>query len=290
VRGRLRSESGRFDDLDALLAGGVVLDLVSLPHADPELALAADPPRVLARAELAAHEEPGGEVVIEYSFEEVPAGGYELSLSSLGPHVWSPPARLVSPPADGVDFLRLDAGERVRIAFRVRDAQTGESIADWQAWSLRASVSPDAGVLLHAGPLAAGAITLHGRLEWSLVAPGYAPAFGDERAFRPDAESDGTGQRLVADVALRRGWSTRFVVMARDPHARPAPGARVELDGRPAGRTDANGVLDVWRAERPARVSVEWSGWTLASEDLLDAGDALARRRGQITPLLLRAP
>lgn len=283
VRGRLRSESRAWPDLDALLQGGVTLELVQLEA--PE-----GPPLVL-RADLEPSEEPDGEIVLAFAFENVPAGRYALELSSLGPYRWAPERLVVSPPATGLELLRHDADRAEAVAFRVLDAATGEPVEGWRAWRLRRTVSETAGVLLQAGQLdleQAAVDVIGGGLEWSLGADGYAPAFGDERAFEPGP--DGTSGARVATVELQRGWATRFVVLGRDPDMRVLPGVEIELDGDVVGRTDADGSLVARRAALPERLTVRWRDWIVERGELVACDDADARLRGHVTPVVLRAP
>jgi hypothetical protein len=98
------------------------------------------------------------------------------------------------------------------------------------------------------------------RLEWAVVAEGTRPVYGTQRDFL-DA---GDGLAL-ARVTLAPGWGTR--VLARDPHGLPLAGVEVELDGAPAGRTDARGELELVRDAPPGRLGFRYGSWVLVEGD-----------------------
>lgn len=271
VRGRIRSESGGWADLEGALAGGVLVEL--LDPADPGFS---------RKARLAAAQEPDGSTAIAFRFEGLPHGTYRLSVSSPVAEVWEPREQTVTTPADDVEVWCRDRVDRVRLVFDVRDAETGEPIEGFEVMGLRQTVSQREGVLMHAAPLASEAFPVDGRVEWSVFVSGHAPAFGDETAFQPD----GAGA-WVARVALRRGWGARVVALGRDPTMRPLDGAVVEVDGAFVGQTGANGWLDLELAGAPGTVSVRW-GELVGTVEAPRAPDSNeARSRGQQLLVLL---
>lgn len=271
VSGFLRSESGTWRDLAGLLSGGVVVELFDL----------ADPTSV-RRAELETLPEPDGSTAIAFRFERVPPGRHRLGVSSLVAEVWEPASVLVDAPSEGLVLWCRDRVDRVRLGFEVRDAQDGTPIEGWEASALRQSAGGAEGVLLHAGPLEREAFPMDGRLEWSIAAPGYAPAFGDERDFAPAEEGV-----WVARVALRRGFAARVVVLARDPIMRGIEGARVELDGGFAGLTDGRGRLDVAHPALPDSLTVRWNGRDREISPVRAGDSPEALRRGQMLVVVL---
>ncbi len=154
----------------------------------------------------------------------------------------------------GIEFRCFDDEPAVELLFEVVDAATGEAIEDWTAEPIRMSVSPENGVLLHAGPLPTESFPSSSALEWAEESEGYAPAFGNERAFTIDSV---TGAWRVR-VALERGQAFRLVVLAPEPALRSAAGALVVLDGLAVGATDSMGQLVVRSKERPKVAGIQW--------------------------------
>jgi hypothetical protein len=271
VAGLLRSESGGWNDLASLLQGGVVVELFVQGDA-----------RATRRARLEPAQEPDGSTAIAFRFEAVPPGDYRLDVTSLVAEVWEPASQPIRAPADGLVVWCRDRIARVRLVFDVRDAQSGAPVEGWSASALRQTVTPEGGVLLQAAQLSTDAFPIDGRLDWSLVAPGYAPAFGDERHFAPEDEGTWTVR-----VELRRGWAARVVALSRDPLMRPIEGARVEVDGNFAGLTGTRGWLDLALAAAPRTLAVRWNGREaqLAPPPAADAPES--RLRGQMLPLVL---
>ncbi len=284
VTGRLLSETGAWPDLEELVAGGLVLDLVSLAPADATLLVDEPFPRVDLRPELTPETRADGEVVLHFVFPDVPAGRYELQVSTLGPFRWVPTSREVVPPAAGLELMRYDLDATDEFTFRVLDARTGRPLEAWTAWRIRQTVSAENGVLMHAAPLSWPArIPRDAALDWSLHAPGYAPAFGDATAFRPDGEGG-----LVAQVELRPGFATRLLVLGRAPVMRPIQGAKVLADGVELGETGPRGLLDVWLPEPPKALEARWKGHRALRRPVPSPESAEARGRGQVLPLVLQ--
>jgi len=271
LRGHLRSESGGWNDLPGLLSGGVVVEAVSLADAG-----------FSRRARLEAVEERDGSTAIAFRCEGLPRGTYRLTVSSLVAEVWEPRELTLATPVDDVEIWCRDRVDRVRLEFAAVDGDSGEPVEAFEVMSLRQTVTQAEGVLFHAGELQREAFPIDGRLDWSLFAPGYAPAFGDETSFVPGGE--GT---WVARAVLRRGWGARVVVLARDPGMRPIEGAVVLVDGAFVGQTGERGWLDVARATAPERLSVRWNELErdLAAPRAPDA--SAARRRGQMLLVVL---
>jgi hypothetical protein len=273
IRGILQSEVGAWSADDLPTVDSVVLDLVSTSE-----------PRIRMRATIEAQADESGGRWLSFTFADVPRGEYELTLSSLDSYRWYPVSTFVSPPAEGIAFLRYDLDRTLPLAFRVLDAATGEPIERYTVRHLKTTVSDDNGVLLHTGPLEPDAFPVDAGFEWSLWADGYAPAFGDETSFAIE------GERRVAEVRLARGWGARFLVLGGRGTKRPVQGATILLDGEIAGTTRDDGTLDVRRAGPPDAVGVRYLDWTLTHDPLEPLNGRTPERRGQVIPVLLEPP
>lgn len=259
VRGWLRSERGSWEGNHLEYSQSISLDLVSSGQ-----------PRIMLRAQI---EELEGQLVFEFS--DVPRGEYELTLSSLDHFRWTPTSVLVSPPAESIEFVRLDADRTVDLEFVVTDAESGARIEEFELFHIRQTVSEENGILMQVGPLNPKGFPLDSELSWSVEADGYAPAFGDERSFQVH---DG---KWVAEVRLRRGWAARFQVIGRDPSMRPLAGALLFLDGDEIGGTDRFGAIHAAREEAPESIEFRYRDWVVR-EDLrarLARGASAVRRQ-----------
>ncbi|MEL6428947.1 MAG: hypothetical protein AAFR54_07185 [Planctomycetota bacterium] len=250
ISGVLESESGSFAaDFDALRAG-VHIDLVRT--SDRETAFASPTLEPVLGSDGTLRE-------VRFRFEGLAADEYEVTLSTLDHVRWEPSSIRTPAPGTGLRFLAFEEDRSVPLALEVVDAETGEALPDgaWSAFEVRATVSDENGVLLHSGPLDASRMSLAAEVDLAIVADGYATAFFDERSLQLD------GASLSARVALERGFACRLVVLGKGRGRVLASGARVELDGRSAGRTDDAGALLVSAAERPERIAVTWRGQRL---------------------------
>jgi hypothetical protein len=212
----------------------------------------------------------------------VPDGDYVLTASTIDAQRISPARLALRPPVGPLELWVVDDVQALALGFRVLDARTLEPVADYTAWSIRTEVDPEAGVLFHAGPLELEQVPLDAAFRWRLWAEGYAPAAGDQRAF--SIEEDG---RFLAEVRLERGFGRRFVLLGRDPAMRPLKGARLFLDGAPAGETDAEGALEVVLPAPPGAFSAQWGALAAAGKVPSDAAAAL---RAMTTVIVLEPP
>lgn len=270
IRGVLVRESGPWTDETLPRGNTVILDLVDLKT-----------PHESRRGTLTPVPAGNDGYTLEFAFEDLPEGEYELTLSALGSVRWSPTSMRVRPPANGLVFTRYDRDPRLPLAFEVRDARTDAEIAAYQVRHVQLTPSADAGVFLQTGPLDVDAFPLDARFAWTLWADGYAAAFGDETAF------ERRGERRVARVRLEPGWSTRVLVLAKDPLARPVSGAEVLLDGRFAGTTDTHGMVAVRASARPASLGVRLDGWSVVGDPLAPLFGKTAEQRAHTTIVYL---
>jgi hypothetical protein len=238
-------------------------------------------PRESLRARITPRPDANGAFTLEFETDDLTEGEHEITLSALGSWRWAPVSAHVTPPASGITFTRYDKDPRVTLEFKVSDAITGDSIAPFQTRNIQLTPSADNGVFLQTGPLDVNAFPIDGRFRWSLWADGYAPAFGDETAFVR------IGDKRIADVRLARGWSTQVLVLARDPQARQAAGARILVDGHVAGTTGADGMLVVSAPSAPQSLQVELAGWHVESDPLKPFEGKTAAQRGQITIVMM---
>lgn len=266
IRGVLQSERGAWSAETLPKPGAVLLDLVSV--SDPFFSM---------RGELEHGVDAHGTPTVEFVFRAVPRGEYELTLSALDGFRWHPQSLRATPPAAGLAFLRYDKEPSLPLVFHVFDARTRAPITDFQVRRLALTPSRDNGVFLHTGPIELGTFPAQGAFQWSLWADGHAAAFGDETSF---VEQDGA---RVAEVLLEPGWSTKVLVLARDPTARPLANSEVWLDGERAGRTNADGMVVVRAKERPKTLDVRADGFTVVGKPLEGHAGKSAEQRGQVT-------
>ncbi len=103
----------------------------------------------------------------------------------------------------------------------------------------------------------------HLDFDWTVVQPGFAPAFGDKASF-----SRAEGSPRMIDVHLEKGWGAMLLVHGpydRELKSWPAiPGAEVLLDGFSAGRTDSRGRLGVTADSTPTKLSIRYGNWVLS--------------------------
>lgn len=270
ISGSLVPDSGVFGGDAATFLQGITLDLVSREE-----------PHVTRVAQLNPILDPDGRLVrMDFVAADLPALEFELTLSTLDRRRWYPETVLVLPPAEGVEFRCFNNDPTVGLEFEVVDAATGDPVEGWSAEQFRMSVSPENGVLLHAGPLSLDDFPIESPLEWIIVADGYAPAFGDERAFSVDPD---TGH-WRARVQLHKGLGLRLVVLAPNPELRPAAGALVELDGQSVGTTGASGQLSLGPMEPPTLTRISWNG--LESKGSFD--EVCLRKRSYLRVAVLR--
>jgi hypothetical protein len=270
ISGILLREGGPWTDETLPRANTVMIDLV------PE-----GKPRESVRAKIEARPDGKGHYELAFELPDLAEGQYEVTLSALGSWRWAPVSARVSPPLSGLTFTRYDKDPRLTLEFRVSDAATGEAITAYQTRNIQITPSADNGVFLQTGPLDVNAFPVDGRFRWSLWAEGYAPAFGDDTVFVRE------GDKRIADVRLARGWSTAVLVLARDPQARQAAGARIVVDGHVVGSTGVDGMLVVRAPAEPQSLQVELAGWHAVSDPLQPFAGKSAAQRGQITVVMM---
>ena len=222
---------------------------------------------------------PVGGWLYAFRFERVPEGKYELSIGHFDPEgrrrrgtgFWQPRVRRVVPPRTGLRFECRPPRDALEFDFQVqaRGLQLGRRAT--------ASFGPEGWLTGAYSPTTRRVFRVpHGApLSWTVAAPGYQPARGDETDLLAD---DGGRGRIV--VELEPGWGgtlhlraasdDQLVFEAFDPKAGLAqllwssyalPGARVYADRRYVGRSDARGRIDLALKRRPRKIGIELDGW-----------------------------
>jgi hypothetical protein len=104
------------------------------------------------------------------------------------------------------------------------------------------------------------------------------PRFGGRRDLDVD---DGA---LTATVSLARGFGLRL--FATDAAGTPLAGVEVQLDGAPAGATDADGLLLLEGDTAPRTLELRHPRWSAAEDVAQLLARALSQGRPQLTLVL----
>lgn len=218
----------------------------------------------------------------EFAFEDLPGGEYRVDVFGVPEATFEPASARVTAPATDLRFRLDPTSIGVPIAFEPYDASTGAPIEDFAvALVFGGHVIPDALDGDHGEPL--WYLPPDGRLRWWLLASGYRPAAGDERAF------DRGAAPRVAAVALERGYgaliecvdAARLVDHAFQGDAAelvaawtspPIPGVAVHADGRRVATSDAHGMAALSLPAEPARIELHAPGWRVITSEGLEGG------------------
>lgn len=226
------------------------------------------------------------EVPLEFEFESVPHGVWQLTAEGL------PGVRLLADGGEDHDpssmvpprrklALRVEIRGGVRpLVFDALDLESGETVEDYELL-LRGPGDPWLHAFGFSGSPDFDAVDGE-PLDWILIAPGYRPVRGTERAFAAQ------GDLLRATVELERGhgsaillkdatrWlSGRHGVLGSNrldpdppgpPEFSPLPGIRVLGGGRPLGFTDDSGLLLLDNEAPFGALSIEARPWVLLRE------------------------
>lgn len=189
-----------------------------------------------------------------FAFEDLPAGSYRLTPTSLDGRSYEPAFLDVSPPYEGAVFTTQDAArgeDGPGVEWFVRDATSARRLPGFYE-------------LMRIGPLWLSEVVFRGPwdlddvrpfaplpLHFVVSAPGYLPASFEQAAAR--ASQDGG----LLPIDLEPGWGAALVLFDADriltgPEVSfedygllPWPGlsgVRVLVDGRPVGTSDASGL------------------------------------------------
>ena len=237
IRGRIISESGTY-------AADVRIRL-SMASKGPRsgLTLQASP----------AWNSVDGRKVAVFDFADLPAATYRLSVEH-GDELEFVPSKLeLAPPADDVEFVVRDATPNASLAFRVHDSANGAELGALQAL-LRFDNNIRKKQTVDSGAIVVVRYPLEKKLAWRLDREGYVPALGDERSFAIEERGE-RGVVHFAEVNLDPGWGDFLEVNASNT-GKPIADAKVEVDGRDAGRTDERGHLFLRNPTVPANVTI----------------------------------
>jgi hypothetical protein len=234
---------------------------------------------VLLRREPELFREPEDEGTVDFLFEDVPAGRFELSLLSSFGFTSSPPALVVEAPAEGVLFT-LEDTEPVRpFVLELVDEESGLPLEGLLAHVRVAGASSERGLAAKQGePIVE--LAESARFEWTATCPGYRLERGSERDFRRE------GEALVARRTARRGWGVRLKLIDRSGRPRTLPlelgaprwrsavvaGAEVLADGELVATSDARGIAELDLASAPDRIEVRLPGWRVLDSPDFEGG------------------
>jgi RNA polymerase sigma-70 factor (ECF subfamily) len=192
-----------------------------------------------------------------FAFENVPEGPWTLRAHAPGVWRWKPAELKVVPPATGlaIEPVDLSAADVRAIKFRAFDAETGDRVDHFQVdFQCDAPAGERATRITGFGNLVFESVPLDAHLDWSLAAEGYRPAHGGRDALQRKGPQD------LVRVDLVRGWERTLSVRNARTRA-PLSGARVVVDGAPAGATNDQGTLVLARPSAPRHIAVELDGW-----------------------------
>lgn len=250
IRGRITSESGRFDGLVRM----------SLNATSQNESRSGGPARALVD-----WIDEGGRKIGVFTFPDLPAGGYRISGAveaewyTVTPE-WEPRSVLATPPNDSVAFLLRDGGARADLVFKITASVTGEAVDG--CWA-RIAIAPRSERTreLVSGDVAVANAPYTTKVAWCLVKDGYQPVAGDETAFAIESPCDDKRCR-TAEIALRPGWGDEFEITSRAT-SKPVAGVKVFVDGREAGTSDARGRVLVTNATPPSDLRFEYEDWRI---------------------------
>lgn len=225
-----------------------------------------------------------------FNFDEVPEDEYELTVVGGSSRLWEPAMLRVIPPTDDADFMLLDQATPLELSFEVADAESGEILDGFRlVWHF--ADGTEKRMRARSNRYTLRGVAPDQRLSWTIVAPGYHPAFGSEQDFIAAVEPpEGyilKSELRRAQVRLQRGWGAKFMVLG--PGSSPVSGARVLLDGEVAGVTIEDGSFLANSTTPPDKISVEYEDWVVSGGDLLSYEGSLAGSWGEIE-VRLRPP
>ncbi|MBK7877090.1 MAG: carboxypeptidase regulatory-like domain-containing protein [Planctomycetes bacterium] len=206
-----------------------------------------DTPELVRRVEVAADSVRTSS--FPFAFRGLPDGEYVVRASAAGVHRWKENAVVVRPGTTDLVLSAEAAASSRPLVLRAFDAETGAPIAHFQA---RVDVDADAPGnrrVTRKSSILVGGVPLGAPVAWAVVAEGYVPALGDERAFEDE------GDHGVVRARLARGFGRRVLVL--DARGAPIAHARVTADPDLAAETDATGIAWLSGAAVPRALRIE---------------------------------
>ncbi len=220
-----------------------------------------------------------------FEFENVPAGRFELSVSTSQGFPCSPTAIQIAAPAAGVVFACNDDIPLRTYRLRVVDAESLEPVSSWFARVSSMGVDPSANWSSNRSLLQ---MTEGAQFEWRVFAEGYLSGLGTDRDFVPE------GDESTATCALPRGFGARLTVEAWTGMAELAEvtvrrvttrwggpvlaGAQILADGVHVATSDERGIAEIELPSEPERIEVRLAGWRVVDSYGFRNGRGLFRR------------
>jgi hypothetical protein len=235
--------AGRITSATGTYAGRVVLFLQGLD--DQDVWQRGDP----------AWREQDGQLVAEFSFEELGSGSYELRCCTT--EAVRVPRRVLtlSPPDEQVHFHIEDDAPRRLHRIRASSAASGEPLE-----SFRVFFQTEGNVeLLELATREAPwerEISEGVEFEWRVFAGGFRASSGTALSF---------GRESELDVRLEPGFSAVVNVLSIES-LRSLEGVEVFADGVSVGMTNAGGMLFLDLPERPDHITFDPSLWSIFSD------------------------
>jgi hypothetical protein len=197
--------------------------------------------------------EESGRKVARFLFPDLPGKTFRVRPQKDDFFAWDPPQLLLQPPAEEARILIRDGGPNASLAFRVKDAQTGEPVPGFElTLEFPGSTTPARRMGARSGQAFLEHLPLERALAWRVEAPDHVPALGELAAFQL-SEPREDGELRVCELELRPGWGEAYRFL--DARSRkPMSGIEVLLDGVAAGVSDEQGELLVRAPARPARI------------------------------------
>jgi Carboxypeptidase regulatory-like domain len=200
--------------------------------------------------------EESGRKVAHFLFPDLPGKSFRVRPQKDDFFVWDPPQLTLQPPAEEARILIHDGAPNASLAFRVKDAQTGEALSAFElTLEFPGGTTAPRRMGAHSGQAFLEHLPLERALGWRVEAPDHAPALGTLADFQL-SEPREDGELRVCELELRPGWGEAYRFL--DARNRgPLAGIEVLLDGVAAGVSDEHGELLVRAPARPARIEYQ---------------------------------
>ncbi|MBK7643020.1 MAG: carboxypeptidase regulatory-like domain-containing protein [Planctomycetes bacterium] len=212
------------------------------------------------------HEE-NGRKVADFHFPDLPRLAFHLAIEKDDYFTWDPLQWTVQPPSENSRILIRDGIPNASLAFRVKDAATGEALSKFQLTlefpgqktaPLTQAARSDHSFLEH--------LPLEHPLRWRVSLGDHAPAVGGMAAFQLIEKRD-DGEWRVCELELRPGWGECY--RFQDSRSRAAlEGVEVLLDGVGVGKSDSQGRVVVRSGAQPGRIEYRSDALGIAPRSL----------------------
>jgi hypothetical protein len=238
---RVESESGRYTPAFTLH--------LTLEH-DPVADAGGEP---FVRRQRAQWTEEAGRSVALFRFPDLPKQSFRIGLQKDDFFAWEPQQLVLQPPAEDARILIRDGIPNASLAFRVKDAQSGELLPNFElTLEIPGGRAPPRRMGARSGRPFLEHLPLDRKLGWRVECEGHAPALGDLGDFQV-VEPLEQGELRVCELELRPGWGEAYRFVDARNRA-PLKGVRVLLDGVESGASAANGRVLVHAPVQPARI------------------------------------